>query len=259
MDHSNGWSFPVIAISISLILFLYYLSLLVCMLSCFCHVRFFETLWTVAFQLSLSVGFSKQGYWSRLLCTGVQGTYPTQGLNLCLLWLWHCQAGSLPLLPPGKPILVFWFFLLTSYRFLFSYITATHIYITITLSKYVLHKSVFSKYSVFTWSQLSSVQFNSVTQSDSCSPMECSMPGFPVHHQLPKITQTHVYWVNDAIQSSHPLSSLSPHTFNLSQHQPLFQWVNSLHQVAKVLELQHQYFNEYSGLISFRMTGWISL
>ena len=89
--------------------------------------------------------------------------------------------------------------------------------------------------------------------------MECNISGLPVHHQLLEFTQTHVHWVGDAIQPSHPLSSLSPPAFNLSQHQGLFQWVGSSHQVAKVLELQlqHQFFqwisNEYSGLISFRM------
>ena len=77
-----------------------------------------------------------------------------------------------------------------------------------------------------------------------CDPMDCVMPGFPVHHQLLELAQTHVYWVGDAIQSSHPLSSPSPPAFSLSQHQGLFQWVSSSHQVAKVLQfqLQHQSF-----------------
>ena len=77
-----------------------------------------------------------------------------------------------------------------------------------------------------------------------CDPMDCSTPGLPVHHQRPEFTQTHVHWVGDAIQSSHPLSSPSLPAFNLSQHQGLFQWVSSSHQVAKVLEfqLQHQPF-----------------
>ena len=76
-----------------------------------------------------------------------------------------------------------------------------------------------------------------------CNPMNCSMPGFPVHYQLLKPPQTHVHRVSDDIQPSHPLSSPSP-TFNLSQHQGLFQWVCSSHQVARVLEfqLQHQSF-----------------
>ena len=66
--------------------------------------------------------------------------------------------------------------------------------------------------------------------------MDCSMPGVPVHHQRPEHTQIHVHWVSDAIQSSHPLSSPSPPTLNLSQQQDLFQWVSSLHQVANILE-----------------------
>ena len=84
--------------------------------------------------------------------------------------------------------------------------------------------------------QFSSVQFSSVTQScpTLCDPMDCSTPSFPVHHQLPEFTQTHVHWVGDAIQLSHPLSSPSPPAFNLSQHQGLFQWVSSSHQVARV-------------------------
>ena len=93
---------------------------------------------------------------------------------------------------------------------------------------------------------ISSVQFSSVAQScpTLCDPMNRSMPGLPVHHQLLEFTQTYVNWVGDAIQPSHPLSSPSPPTLNLSQHQGLFKWVSSLHQVAKVLEfqLQHQSF-----------------
>ena len=72
--------------------------------------------------------------------------------------------------------------------------------------------------------------------------MDCSMLGSPVHHQLPEPTQTHVHRIGDAIQPSHPLSCPSPPAFNLAQHQGLFQWVNSSHHVAKVLELQHQSF-----------------
>ena len=90
------------------------------------------------------------------------------------------------------------------------------------------------------------IQFSSVTQSCLifCDPMNCSMPGLTVHHQLPESTQTHVHWVGDAIQPSHPLSSPSPPALNLSQHQGHFQWVSSSHQVAEVLEfqLQHQSF-----------------
>ena len=86
----------------------------------------------------------------------------------------------------------------------------------------------------------SSVQFSSVAQScpTLCNPMNRSMPGLPVHHQLPEFTQTHVHWVSDAIQPSHPLLSPSPPAPNPSQHQSLFQWVNSSHEVAKVREFQ---------------------
>ena len=90
------------------------------------------------------------------------------------------------------------------------------------------------------------IQFSSVTQSypTLCNSMACSTPGSPVHHQLWELAQTHVHQVSDAIQLSHPLSSPSPPAFNLSQHQDLFKWVRSSHQVAKVLEfqLQHQSF-----------------
>ena len=88
----------------------------------------------------------------------------------------------------------------------------------------------------------SSVQFSHSVTSNSLWSHEPHTPGLPVHHQLPESTQTHVHWVSDAIQPSHPLSSPSPPAFNLSQHQGLFKWVSSSHQVAKVLEfhLQHQ-------------------
>ena len=90
-----------------------------------------------------------------------------------------------------------------------------------------------------------SVQFSSVAQSCPTlwDPMVCSMWGFRVLHYLLESTQTHVHWVSDAIQPSHPLLSPSPPDLNLSQHQGLFQWVGSLHQVAKVLELQLQHLS----------------
>ena len=97
-----------------------------------------------------------------------------------------------------------------------------------------------------------SVLFSSVAQSCPalCDPMNRSTPGLPVHHQLPEFTQTHVHRVGDAIQPSHPLSSPSPPAPNPSQHQSLFQWVNSSREVAKGLEFQlsHQ---------SFRRNPWV--
>ena len=93
-----------------------------------------------------------------------------------------------------------------------------------------------------------------------CDPMNRSTPGLPVHHQLPEFTQTHVHQVNDAIQPSHPLLSPSPPAPNPSQHQSLFQWVNSSHEVAKVLSFSFSIIpsKEHPGLISFRM-DWLDL
>ena len=102
-------------------------------------------------------------------------------------------------------------------------------------------------------------QFSSVTQLSPtlCNPMDCSTPGLPVHHQLPEFTQTHVHWVGDAIQPSHPLSSPSPPAFNLSQHQGLFKWVSSLPKYWS-FSFSISPSNEYSGLISFRI-HWFDL
>ena len=106
--------------------------------------------------------------------------------------------------------------------------------------------------------------FSHQSRPTLCNPMDCSTPGFPVLHHLPEFAQIHVYWVSDAIQPSYPLSSPSPPAFNLSHHQGLFQWVGSSHQVAKVLELQHQSFQwifrthfllTLTGLISLQSNG----
>ena len=104
---------------------------------------------------------------------------------------------------------------------------------------------------------LHSVQFTSVAHlcPTLCNPTNRSTPGLPVHHQLLESTQTHVHWVGDAIQPSHPLSSPSPLALNVSQHQSLLQWVSSSHQVASFMISPS---NEHSGLISFRM-DWLDL
>ena len=111
---------------------------------------------------------------------------------------------------------------------LFSYIQSQHLLENI-------YSFAFPIIEEFTY-----VQFSSVAQSclTLCDPMNRSTQGLPVHHQLPEFTQTHVHGVGDAIQPSHPLSSPSPPAPNPSQHQSLFQWVNSSHGVAKVLEFQ---------------------
>ena len=99
-------------------------------------------------------------------------------------------------------------------------------------------KRSFAKYPII------SIQFSSVALSCSTlyDPMNCSTPGLPVHHQLPESTQTHVHQVGDAIQPSHPLSSPSPPALNPSQHQSLFKWISSSHQVVLEFQLQHQSF-----------------
>ena len=111
---------------------------------------------------------------------------------------------------------------------------------------------------------LCSLEFSSVALSclTLCDLMDCSTPGFPVHHQLSELIQTHVHWVGDVIQPSKSLSSPSPPAFKLSQHQGLFQWVSSLHQVAKGLEfkLQHQFLPmNIQGQFTLGLTGLSSL
>ena len=108
----------------------------------------------------------------------------------------------------------------------------------------------------------SSVQFSLVAQlcPTLCDPVDCSTPGLPVHHQLPGSTQTQVHGIDDAIQPSHPLSSLSLPPFNLYQHQGLFKWISSSHQVAKYWSFSFNTSpsNEHPGRISFRM-DWLDL
>ena len=116
------------------------------------------------------------------------------------------------------------------------------------------------KWSINLWKMFNDIQFSLVAQLclTLCDPMNCSTPGLPVHHQLLKSTQTHVHWIGDAIQPSHSLSSPSPPTLNLSQHQGLFKWGSSSHEVAKVLEFQLQYQSFHPALISFRI-DWFYL
>ena len=106
--------------------------------------------------------------------------------------------------------------------------------------------------------KLLKAQFSSVAQScpTLCDPMDCSTPGFPVHHQLLEFTQTHVHWVSDAIQPSHPLSSPAPPTLNLSQHQGLFKWVRWPKYWSFSFNISPS--NEHPGLIDFRM-DWLDL
>ena len=159
-------------------------------------VWLFAMLWTAAHQSSLSMGFSKQEYWSGLP-RPAPGDLHDPGIELGSPAL---QADSLPQ----------------------SHWESPHI-----------------PYGYDIFYVFSSDQFTSVTQSclTLCNPMNCSTPDLPVHYQLLEFTQTHVHRVSDAIQPSHPLLSPFPPAPNPS-HQSLFQWVNSSHEVAKVLEFQ---------------------
>ena len=155
----------------------------------FSCVQLFATPWTVTYQAPLSMGFSRQEYWSGLPFPS-PGDLPDPGTEPVSPAL---QADALTSEPPGKP-------------------------------------TINCKDNIRSDQSLSRVRL--------CDSVNRSTPGLPVHHQLPEFTQTHVHQVGDAIQPSHPLSSPSPLAPNPSQHQSLFQWVNSSHEVAKVLEFQ---------------------
>ena len=174
-------------------------------LSRFNRVWLFATLWTVARQAPLSMGFSREEYWSGLPCPS-PGDLPNSGIEPMSLMS--------PALAGG-----------------FSATSATWEALVNQEDPGCLGSNSASA---------ASVQFSSVAQSclTLCDRMNRSTPGLPVHHQLPEFTQTHVHRVSDAIQPSHPLSCTSPPAPNPSQHQSLFQWVNSSREVAKVLEFQ---------------------
>ena len=175
-----------------------------------------ETPWTVAHQAPLSMGFPKQEYRSALPFS-LQGIFPIRDqtcvscISSQILYDWTTREAH-------------WI-----HTWIQSDITPDYFWKTI----FFLIRICFN-------------QFSSVTQAcpTLCDPMNRSMPGLPVHHKLPEFTQTHAHRVGDAIQPSHPLLSPSPPAPNPSQHQSLFQRVNSSHEVAKVLEfqLQHQSF-----------------
>ena len=175
----------------------------------------------------------------------LQGIFPIQGLNPCLLYLLHWQTDSFLLAPPGKP---------PSQSISHPYLTETQsTFLPLSelpgasvwgpirgfLSFYSMRGSCLPFIVFFL---IPSVQFSHSVMSESLWPHGLQQARSPIHHQLPEFTQTNVHWVSDATQPSHPLSSPSPPAPNPSQHQSLFQWVNSSHEVAKVLELQHQSF-----------------
>ena len=194
-------------------------------------------------QAPLSMGFSRQEYWSGRPFPS-PGDIPDPGTEPDSPAL---QIDVLPSEPPGKQERLIW---------------ALHLYMHVCVCVCVHacaegNSVIFicnfhpvlsmdtEKCMILTFNCIHQQYFQSAQLCPTlCSPMNRSMPGLPVHHQLPEITQTHVHQVGDAMQCSHPLPSASPPAPNPSQHQGLFQQVNSSHEVAKVLEfqLQHQSF-----------------
>jgi len=170
------------------------LLLLLLLLSCFSRVRLCATPETAAHKAPPSLGFSRQEHWSGL-------PFPSP-VHESEKWKWSRSVVSNSSWPHGlQPTRLrrpwdFWEIKVSNQQHLFL-----------------------------------SVQFSSIARSCPTlyTSMECSTPGFPVHHQLPELTQTHVHRTGDAIKPSHPLLSPSPPTFNLSQHQGLFKWVSSSH------------------------------
>ena len=154
-----------------------------------------------------------------------------------LLLLWISLWALLILNPIGFGLLCFHYHLFLCIFFYFLFISSVISWLFIS-TLFILH--------IFVFLIFFPVQFSSVAQSclTICNPMNHSTPGLPVHHRFLEFTQTHVHRVGNAIKPSHPLSSASPPAPNPSQHQGLYQWVNSSHEVAKVLQfqLQHQSF-----------------
>ena len=151
------------------------------------------------------------------------------------------------MVPPEvvQTLLIYMMFSLSTFSLVANALSVTSKKPLPYLSSWGLMPIFTSKFYCFYLLHFSSVQLLScVRLFATCDPMNRSTPGLPVHHQFPEFTQTHVHWVGDAIQPSHPLSSPYPPALNLSQHQGLFKQVSSSHQVAKVLEfqLQHQSF-----------------
>ena len=200
-----------------------------CVLSHFSHVWLFATLWTVTHEVLLSIGFSRQENEWVAMPSSKGSSWPRNWSGL------SCIAGG--------------FFTNWAIReALIKYPGRIQILVSSQLSQRYLSTYFATGWYVIKLSQpnsspSNSVQFSSVTQSclTLCDPMNHSTPSLPVHHQLPEFTQTHVHRVSDAIQPSHPLLSPSPPAPNPSQHQGLFQWVHSSHEVAKALELQLQH------------------
>ena len=157
---------------------------------------------------------------------------------------------------PNRYFSKYHFYSLTfSHVLTFTYMTSLKHFNFLHESSTIYPNIRLSLWNLFYLPSTPTVQFSSVTQScpTHCDPMNCSTPGLPVHHQLPESTQTHVHWVGDAIQPSHPLSSPSPPALNLSQHQGLFKWKG-----GQSIGVSASTSVEHPGLISFRME-WLDI
>ena len=200
-------------------------------------VRLSVTSWTVQ-----SMEFSRPEYWSGLPFPSAEDL-PNPRIERRSPAL---QEDSLPVEPPGKPqntgvdslSLLQGIFLTQGSNLGLLHYRQILYHLSHQGSLYLEWFYLFFNPPLYIF--LYCLQYSSVAQSylTLCNPMNRSTPGLPVHHHLPEFTQTHVHWVGDAIQPSRPLSSPSPPAPNPSQHQSLFQWVNSSHEVAKVLEFQ---------------------
>ena len=254
----------------------------VLLLSCFSHVWLFSTLSTVAHQAPPSIGFSRQEYWGGLPCPP-PGDLPDPGIEPTSLHLVYWQVGSLPgkphktllgaqttevcllwVLEAGGPQSRYWqgwfplgadeggicsrLLSLLDSQVSVSYLCLHLIFLCLWLSKLPLL--------IRTSIRSDSVQFSSVAQSclTLCDPINRSTPGLPVHHQLQEFTQTHVHWVGDAIQPSHPLSYSSPPASGSFPMSQLFAWGGQ----SIGVQLQLVPSKEHPGLISFRM-DWLDL
>ena len=206
-----------------------------------------QSLWPHG-ETPLSMRFSRQEYWSglRFPSPGDLPNHPEIKPGSPTL-----QADSLPSEPPEKPL-----FPCSNQNETWMCFSFPHLISSPSHCQSSWYKLQFisKPQQVFLYSCIFHIKFLSLVPSwyyccsvsqsclTLCNPMDCSTPDFPVHHHLLELAQTHVHRVGDAIQPSHPLLSPSPPAFNLSQHQGLFKWVSSSHQVSKVLgfQLQHQ-------------------
>ena len=263
-SHPQSYSFNLISLSHLFLWSNFWKETYTAILSSSSHPMHSAThyIWLSSLSLKLHSEEDRRGPVASLSFKQLDTTWPSSGIFLTASGIWHCHALSSPntifsyllwlhiptsfhlsdqpfpvsmLMPLTLPVLEYWSCSQDSCLWP-SELQILH-FISCDLIPLMTVSSLSSGAILF-----SAVQF--LSQVRLCNPIDCSKLGLPVHHQLLELTHSHVHRVGDAIQPSHPLLSPSPPVFNLSQHQGLFQWVSSLHQVAKILEfqLQHQSF-----------------